>query len=393
MDTTLTPFLRGKIRVHQPAKGYRFNVDSVLLAGFAWARDGETVLDLGTGSGILLLLLAHRHHLSRFLGVELQPELAGLARRNLEENGWSERGAILEGDLRNSALIPPGRFDLVVCNPPYGEPGRGMRSADPQRALARTGEAAPLQEVLAAARRALAPGGRACLVLPLERLAEALAAAEAAGLAPHLLRRVRHREGAEPHLALIQFLRGGSRRLLNLPDLALTASGGAYTAEVLKWMGDAPEDPPRVLCDVMLGKLARYLRLLGVDAAYARKAEDDWLLEEARRSGRILLTRDRPLLAQCPKAGVESFDPGSDAAKEQLARFRRAFSLSLGGRPPRCLRCNASPLPVRREEVRGLVPPYTYLTHTRFRACPCCGKLTWEGSHLERFQGQVGSEE
>lgn len=390
-DFPVTPFLRGRITVRQPRRGYRFNVDSILLAGFAWARDGESLLDLGTGSGILLLILAHRHHLARFLGVELQPELAELAHRNLEENGWSERGEVAAADLRDEAAFPAQAFDLVVCNPPYGEPGRGMASPHPQRALARQGHAASLADVLAAARRALKAGGRACLVLPLERLPDALAAGEASGLAPHLLRRVRHREDAQPHLALIQFLRGGSRRLLDLPDLLLTGAGGDYTPEVQGWMGDLPEEPPRLFCDVMLGKLARYLRLLGVDAAYARHAHDDWLLEEARRSGRVLLTRDRPLLARCPKAGVEAFDPGSDAAPEQLAWFRRTFPLPSPARPPRCLRCNAPPITIERDRVRGLVPPYTYLTHREFRACPCCGTLTWEGSHLERFKRELGS--
>ena len=391
MDSTLTPFLRGKIRVHQPAKGYRFNVDSVLLAGFAWARDGESVLDLGTGSGILLLILAHRHHLSRVLGVELQGDLAVLARRNLEENGWSERGEVVQADLRDASAFPKEAFDLVVCNPPYGEPGRGMPSPHPQRALARQGHAAGLPDVLAAARRALRPGGRACLVLPLERLSQAFEAAKVSGLAPHLLRRVRHRQDAEPHLALIQLQKEGSRRLLDLPDLPLTGPDGAYTREVQGWMGDLPDEPPRVFCDVMLGKLARYLRLLGVDAAYSRKAEDSWLLEEAARSGRTLLTRDRPLLARAPKAGVEAMDPGSDVAPEQLAWFRRTFEHLTAPKPPRCLRCNAVPLPVDRVQVRGLVPPYTYLTHRGFHACPCCGKLTWEGSHLERFQRELGS--
>jgi hypothetical protein len=138
----------------------------------------------------------------------------------------------------------------------------------------------------------------------------------------------------------------------------------------------------------MLGTLSRYLRLTGWDAAYARKAEDSWLLDECARSGRVLLTRDRPLLARCSMTGVTALDPGSDVPRDQLAAMRGAFPSKSPG-VPRCLKCNAPTAELNREGARGKVPPYTHLTHERFNACPCCGKITWEGSHLERFRKDV----
>lgn len=387
-ETTLTPFLRGKIHVHQPKSGYRFNVDSVALAGFAWVRDGERALDLGSGSGILLLLLGHHHHPGSLTGIELQEDLASMAARNLEENGWADRGQVVHADLRDPGALEREAFDLVVCNPPYHEAGRGQTSATPQRALARQSFSAELPDVAAAAARALAPGGRFCTVAPVARQGDLLAALEPAGLHATLLRRVLDRPGREAHLVLLQACALPSRGCLTLPPLVLKDESSAYGPEMRFWLGhDAPAGP-RFFCDCMLGTLSRYLRLMGCDAAYARRAEDSWLLGECARSGRVLLTRDRPLLARCSKAGVPALDPGSDVPCEQLDAVRKAFP-SVSSGTPRCLNCNAPTAALNREDARGKVPPYTHLTHERFNACPCCGKLTWEGSHLERFKREV----
>lgn len=389
MKSSLTVFLGGKIRVHQPVRGYRFNVDSVCLSSFAWVREGETVLDLGTGSGILLLILANFHHPGSLVGVEIQPGVAEMAARNLEENGLSETGRILAADFRVPAAFPEGRFDLVVCNPPYYEVGREKASPDPARAMARHSFTAGFDEVLAAGARALGPGGRFCLLCPGARLAEVLAAARAAGLRGRLMRPVRSAPGAEPHLVLLQLRREEGRGCVSLPPLLIRGGEGTYTPELAYWLGQREPATPRFFCDAMLGRLARYLRLSGADAAYARGADDDWLLAEAERSGRILLTRDRPLLARCGKAGVRGFDPGSDAVGEQLGRVAESFLESPERGPLRCVDCNAPVLPVDRCQALGKVPPYTYLTHEQFSACPCCGKLTWEGSHLGRFRKEV----
>ncbi|MGC8762404.1 MAG: Mut7-C RNAse domain-containing protein [Acidobacteriota bacterium] len=385
METRSTPFLRGALTVHQPVRGFRFGIDSVVLAGFSWVREGERVLDLGTGSGILLLLLAAWHHPGPLTGLERDPGLAELARRNFRENGLGDRAEVLEGDLRREEAIPEASFDLVVCNPPYFPPREGRAAPPPERAEARHQVAAGPREVARAARRALSAGGRLCLCFPREALAPWTEALHGAGLFPRLLREVRHGEGDRPYLLLLQ---AGTVPAppLRLPPLTLREPGGAYTPEVAGWLGDGPPRGARFLCDGMVGRLAKYLRLLGVDAGYARKAEDDWLLAEAQRTGTVLVTRDRPLLERCRRKGVPSFDPGSDDPRRQLQAFRRAFPSLPGAGPPRCLACNAPVVEVPREEIRGRVPPYTYLTHRRFAACPCCGKLTWEGSHLERFR-------
>lgn len=388
MDTSPTSFLRGALRVHQPARGYRFNVDSVLLSGFSWVREGEDVLDLGTGTGILLLLLGHRHHPGRLAGVEIDPEMAEVAERNLQENGWADRYSVVPGDFRRTAAPGGSAYPLVVCNPPYHPVRSGRAGPHPSRALARQQETATPSEVVSAARRALAPFGRFCFCCPFADLPAWTTALRGGGLHPRLVRPVRHAPGSPPYLALVQAVAEPSL-CLTLPDLVVHLPDGTYGPEAAGWLGDTAPPPLRTLCDAMVGKLARYLRLLGVPTGFARNASDDWLLRETRRTGAVLLTRDRPLLARCARKGLRALDPASDSPSEQLRTVARELGPFPPGAPPLCLVCGAPGLEVDRREVLGRVPPYTFLTHRRFSCCPCCGKLTWEGSHLERFRRGV----
>ncbi len=386
---SVTVFLRGRLRVLQPERGYRFNVDSVILSLFARVRDGERVLDLGSGSGILLLLAGYFHHPARLLGVELQPDLAAMAAENLTANGWDAEAECRAGDLRDPDLVEAGAWDLAVSNPPYHDPARGMPSPDPARDLARRGGACSLPELCAAAARALAPRGRFCFLAPTLRLAEALDALGAAGLSPRLTRAVHAAPGSDSHVTLVQARREPGVGCLALPPLHLRDEAGDYAPEVQARL-DADRGPaPRFLLDAMLGRLARYLRLLGYDAAYVRGAGDAWLLREAARSERTLLTRDRTLAARCARDGVPAFAPDDDAPERQLALVGERFGPPPKGAAPRCLACGAVPLEVDAAAARPFVPRYTALTHPRFRACPCCGTLTWEGSHLARFRERV----
>lgn len=392
MDTDLTIFLNGTLRVHQPRRGYRFSVDSVLLAGFARSIEGERVLDLGTGAGILLLLLKAHYHPGPLTGVEIQGEFADLARRNLTENGFDEEARIAYGDLRDPAVVPEASFDLIVSNPPFYHSGRVQSSPDPRKASARDDRTFTLGDLAAGAARALAPSGRLCFILPTDREGEALCALASSGLHPALLRRVRNLPDAPDHRTMVQarFTSGGPP--LELPPLPIRTAPDAYSEEVRLLLRQLPPRQPRFFCDAMLGTLARYLRLLGTDAAYARGADDGWLARECLRSGRILLTRDRELARRAGGTGLSSFNPDDDRPPRQLALVRREYPDLAPTGTGRCLRCDAELLPMERDAARGRVPPYTWLTRERFHACPCCGKLTWEGSHLERFAKIVRSE-
>lgn len=382
----VTQFLRGRLRVIQPARGYRFTIDSVVLAGFAWLLPEESVLDLGTGSGILLLLLGYFHHPGRLAGVEIQPELASMANENLCANGWEDQAEIIEGDVRPEGAVPNGQFDLVISNPPYFEASRGMACQDEGRNTARHSSTCTLEDLCASAARALKADGRFCFIVPAARMGEALKALAANGLAPRILRLVHPSPKSAPYLALVQARQAPVQGCIELPPLFLRNEEGVYAPEVEAMLEGNLGSGARFLADAMLGKLCRYLRLLGADCDYARAAEDGWLLAEASRSGRILLTRDRPLIKRAAKHGGLAFDPGCDEIAGQLREVIRRFGPFDENRRPRCIRCNTVPLDVAPAVARAFVPKYTGLTHESFHACPCCGKLTWEGSHLERFK-------
>ncbi len=221
------------LAVRQPRRGYRFSVDSVLLADFAVPLCGASALDLGTGSGIVLLLLARLcPALARGVGVELQPELFECARANIEANGLSGRLAAVLGDFRGEIRgAPAGSFDLVVSNPPYRPVGEGRRNPDPQKEVARHEVACTMADLFRAAARFLAPKGRvAVLGLP-RRLPAMLAEASACGFYPERLRFVHPMPGRPANLVLF----AGSRRRGEGPEvlapLVLYAAPGRYAPE------------------------------------------------------------------------------------------------------------------------------------------------------------------
>ncbi len=154
--------MAGLLSIRQPERGYRFSIDSVLLAGFAapWCRGA--VLDLGTGCGVLLLLLSRLSEaMVCGIGVELQGELLSCARENFRDNAPEGLLRAVEGDFRGELPeVVPGSFDLVVSNPPYGRVGEGRRSPEPGKEAARHEVACSLPDIFAAAARYMAPHGR-----------------------------------------------------------------------------------------------------------------------------------------------------------------------------------------------------------------------------------------
>ncbi len=219
--------------VRQPPRGYRFSLDSVLLADFAAPACRGAVLDLGTGSGVVLLLLARLcPALSRGVGIELQPELFECARANIAANGLSGRLAAVPGDFRGEVPgAAAGAFDLVVSNPPYRPVGAGRRNPDAGKEIARHEVACTMPDLFRAAARFLAPAGQvAVLGLP-RRLPEMLAVARDFGIYPGRLRFVHPLPGRPANLVLF----GGGRRRGEgpevLPPLCVYAAPGRYSPE------------------------------------------------------------------------------------------------------------------------------------------------------------------
>jgi tRNA1Val (adenine37-N6)-methyltransferase len=150
-------------------------------------RRARVVVDLGSGVGAVTLALLHARAVERAVLVEIDARAAELARRNLADNGWAERGEVLCADVTRAMHEHGGRAQLVVCNPPYYAPGRGRQAAEPSRARARSGE---LGAFAMAARAFLGRRGRACFVYPAGELFALFGALRDAGLEPKRLRAV-----------------------------------------------------------------------------------------------------------------------------------------------------------------------------------------------------------
>lgn len=223
-----------KLSVRQPARGYRFSIDAVLLADFAAPVRGRTVLDLGTGSGIVLLLLARlRPALHCGVGVEIQRELWDFARRNIEENGFEGVLSAMHGDLREAQPgLSPGAFDLVVSNPPFRRMGEGRRNPDPRKEIARHEVTCTLSDVFRAADRYLSPRGRFAMIGLPQRLPEMLSRAAEAGIHPERLRFVHPYADRPANLLLFSGSRRKPPELSVLPALSVYAPSGRLHPEM-----------------------------------------------------------------------------------------------------------------------------------------------------------------
>jgi len=139
----------------------------------------------------------------------------------------------------------------------------------------------------------------------------------------------------------------------------------------------------KFIADVMVGKLARWLRVLGFDVAYSNKYDDDEILRIGAEDNRIILTRDNPLAARVRDSRCLFIE--SDDYKEQIQQVLRSFDLKDFAVFSRCLECNSLLADVDKEAVFNDVPPYVYLTQDRFARCPSCHRIYWHGTHADEM--------
>ncbi len=176
-------FLDGRLKIIQSKYGYRFSIDAVFISEFVTPRKGDIVVDLGTGCGVILLLLLLRHKLSCAIGIEIQKELAFQAHRNAILNGFQDKMHIIIGDIRRLPFIS-GFADVVVCNPPYRKIGSGRINPDPTKAIARHELLISLNDILSTSKRLLKKKGRLALIYPAERVCEVMVKLNKCGFEP-----------------------------------------------------------------------------------------------------------------------------------------------------------------------------------------------------------------
>jgi len=231
-EETLDTLFGGRLKILQKKSGYRFSIDDLLLAHFAEPRPVERMIDLGTGCGVIPLIIAFRKRTGKITGVEIQPSLADLARRNAALNRLSSRITILEKDLRNlEGKGFKGIFDLALSNPPYRKVGAGRVNPRQEKALARHEFKAALQDVLRASQYLLKEKGRLAMIYPASRAAELIQEMRQFHLEPKRLQFVHSRLNEEARLMMVEAFKEGRAQVRVLPPLILYDTGENYTPE------------------------------------------------------------------------------------------------------------------------------------------------------------------
>ncbi len=232
-DLTEDTFFNGRIRIKQSRSGYRYSIDAVLLAAFARVKPRDSVVDLGTGCGIIPIMLAHRHPTVRIYGIEIQRALAELAVRNVKENGMEGHIHIIGEDIKH--LEPgsiPQAVDWVISNPPYRKIGSGRMNPNPQRAAARHEITVTLDEIARAAQKMLDKAGRLAMIYPAERAVDLLNTLQRRSIEPKLLQTVHSYADAEAKLILVEGIKDARPGISIMPPLIIYESSGRYTDAV-----------------------------------------------------------------------------------------------------------------------------------------------------------------
>lgn len=224
---------RNGYRIIQNEKKFCFGMDAVLLSGFASAESGEMVLDLGTGTGILPILLEAKTQGEHFFGLELQADMAEMAGRSVALNGLEEKITIVTGDLKEaSKIFGRASFDVVTCNPPYMNQNHGLRNPDEPKAIARHEIFCTFEDVAREAAAVLKPGGRFYLVHRPQRLVELLETLRMHRLEPKRMKLVHPFVTAEANLVLLEAFRGGRPEMRVEAPVVVYEQPGVYTKEI-----------------------------------------------------------------------------------------------------------------------------------------------------------------
>lgn len=227
------------LKLIQKKDGFCFGVDSVLLSDFADVRKNDRVIDLGSGTGIIAVLLFAKKG-AHVTGLEIQPEMAEMSARSIEMNGIGESVRIICGDIKDAVKLFGGSsFDAVVTNPPYMNRGGGLTNASDTKSISRHEILCTLDDVISAAGRLLCPGGRFSMVHRPERLADIMCLMRANFIEPKYMRLVHPSPGKKPNMVLINGTRNGKPMLKVLEPLYVYDSKGNYSQEIDRIYGRA----------------------------------------------------------------------------------------------------------------------------------------------------------
>lgn len=229
---------RNGYRIIQNPDKFCFGMDAVLLSGFARAKEGSRVLDMGTGTGIIPILLAAKTGAAHLTGLEIQEESADMARRSVALNGLEKKIAIVTGDIKEAGdLFDAASFDVITCNPPYMIGQHGLVNPEDAKAVARHEILCTLEDVIGQAARLLKPGGNFFMVHRPFRLAEIMTLLCQYKLEPKRMQMVHPFVDKEPNMVLIEANRGGNPRMKVEKPLIIYREPGVYMPEIYDLYG------------------------------------------------------------------------------------------------------------------------------------------------------------
>ena len=232
-DERIDDLQRNGYRIIQKKKGFCFGMDAVLLSGFAQVKEGEVAVDLGTGTGIIPILLEAKTKGKHFTGLEIQEEVAEMAGRSVRLNQLENRVDIVRGDIKEaSRLFGKASFDVVTSNPPYMNDNHGLKNPELPKAIARHEVFCTLDDVCREASLLLKSGGRFYMVHRPHRLAEIITALKTYKLEPKRMKLVYPFVDKEANMVLIEAVRGGRSMMKVEAPIIVYREPGVYTQEI-----------------------------------------------------------------------------------------------------------------------------------------------------------------
>lgn len=227
---------RNHLRIIQNPSWFCFGMDAVLLSSFAEAKEGQKCLDLGCGNGIIPILMTAKTQGAYFGGLEIQEDVAAMARRSVELNRLESKVEIIQGDIKEAtSFFGAASFDVVTSNPPYLTQSHGLISEASHKAIARHELACTLENVIRSAAKLLKPGGHFYMVHRPFRLAEIIHLMVCYRMEPKRMRLVYPYVNHEPNMVLIEGVRGGRARMTVEPPLIVYKEKNEYTDELKRW--------------------------------------------------------------------------------------------------------------------------------------------------------------
>ena len=224
---------RNGYQIIQNPEKFCFGMDAVLLSGFAKVKPGGKVLDLGTGTGIIPILMEAKTPAAHLTGLEIQEESADMARRSVQLNGLSEKIDIVTGDIKEAdKLFKSASFDVITSNPPYMIGEHGLQNPDAPKAIARHEVLCTLEDVVSQAAKLLKTGGHFFMVHRPFRLAEIISVMIKYKLEPKRMQLVYPFVDKEPNMVLIEGVRGGKSRMTVEKPLIIYKEPGVYMPEI-----------------------------------------------------------------------------------------------------------------------------------------------------------------